>query len=346
MATRISLSGEDEKNALHAIRHWKLRNRCLIEFGLRIGFRASEIGSLTVGQIWDGARVRDEVTVSRCRLKGGRRLPPPRGFVQPYDKTNLAKPRWLIVTFGKNMKKLIQLVLSLVGGLAAAYLIIMLWLPKIALNRGAALVLLSAMVVCGAVAKVMASRRKNPLPWPLRIAISLSLQSGIVAALLLGHQVVKPEIYERIRRIDREVRGKAGSIAPELSFIEVGSGKADTLSALRGRVVLVNFWATWCSPCVKEMPDLSTIQERYRSKGFVLLTLSVEETSKIQRFFAKTRIEGMHGKLESQASIPDFYGYGKVYPTSYLIDREGRVSAAFPSTVPIDTLVHHLKQLL
>ncbi|MBI3884374.1 MAG: tyrosine-type recombinase/integrase [Opitutae bacterium] len=74
MATRIPLTPDDERNVLHAISGWKLRNRCLIEFGLRTGFRASEIGSLTIGQIWNGTRVRDEVTISRRYLKGGRGL--------------------------------------------------------------------------------------------------------------------------------------------------------------------------------------------------------------------------------------------------------------------------------
>lgn len=244
------------------------------------------------------------------------------------------------------MKKLIQLVVGIAGCLGLAYLLVMLWLPKIALNRGSAIVLLSATVVCGILAKTFVLRRKDPLAWPLRFGTTLLLQAGIVAALLLGHQIVQPEIYDRIRRIDREVRSKGGSIAPELTFIHVDSGRVDTLSALRGRVVLVNFWATWCGPCVKEMPDLSAIQDRYRSKGFELLTLSVEDLTRIQRFFANRRVGGTHGKLESAASIPDFYGYGKVLPTSFLIDREGVVSAVFPSTVPMDTLVHHLDQIL
>ena len=72
MATRIPLTVDDERRVLLAIRGWKLRNRCLIETGLRTGFRASEISSLTIGQVWDGTRVRPEVTVSRCNLKGGR----------------------------------------------------------------------------------------------------------------------------------------------------------------------------------------------------------------------------------------------------------------------------------
>lgn len=72
MATRTFLTSDQEGLVFHAIRGWKLRNRCLIEFGLRTGFRASEISSLAIGQVWDGIRVRDEITVSRRHLKGGR----------------------------------------------------------------------------------------------------------------------------------------------------------------------------------------------------------------------------------------------------------------------------------
>lgn len=72
MPARIPLHPAEEKQLLQAINAWPLRDRSLIELGLRTGFRASELSSLTVGQVWDGHRVADELTVSRRNLKGGR----------------------------------------------------------------------------------------------------------------------------------------------------------------------------------------------------------------------------------------------------------------------------------
>lgn len=72
MASRIPLSGDEEQRLLIAIQAWPLRDQALIQVGLRTGFRACELSSLTVGQVWDGSQVAGEITVSRCNLKGGR----------------------------------------------------------------------------------------------------------------------------------------------------------------------------------------------------------------------------------------------------------------------------------
>jgi site-specific recombinase XerD len=74
MATRAYLTTDQEHLVLSAIRDWKLRDRSLLEFGLRTGYRARELASITIAQVWDGVRVRDEVSVARCHLKNGRGL--------------------------------------------------------------------------------------------------------------------------------------------------------------------------------------------------------------------------------------------------------------------------------
>lgn len=104
MATRIPLTPDQERLVLQAIAGWPLRNRCLIEIGLRTGFRASELSSLTVGQVWDGTTVSDELTISRRHLKGGHGLrrravrsrtlplgPAPRAILQEYLTSRLRR---------------------------------------------------------------------------------------------------------------------------------------------------------------------------------------------------------------------------------------------------------------
>lgn len=73
MATRVPLQGDAETRVLSHIRgRWNPRNRCLIEFGLRTGFRASEISALRIADVWDGSDVRSAVTLARRFLKNGR----------------------------------------------------------------------------------------------------------------------------------------------------------------------------------------------------------------------------------------------------------------------------------
>jgi thiol-disulfide isomerase/thioredoxin len=109
--------------------------------------------------------------------------------------------------------------------------------------------------------------------------------------------------------------------APDFAWRDA-SGRAHRLSDYQGKVVLINFWATWCTPCRREMPLLSSLQRRFGDDGFVVVYLSLEEPQVLDAFLAKSDFAGVHGRL---SGAPAFYGAGKFYPLSYLIDREGRV---------------------
>ena len=61
-------------------------------------------------------------------------------------------------------------------------------------------------------------------------------------------------------------------------------GKTWTLKDLRGKVVLVNFWATWCPPCRKEMPDMEALHQEFKEQGLVMLAISDEESDKVEPF--------------------------------------------------------------
>jgi thiol-disulfide isomerase/thioredoxin len=110
--------------------------------------------------------------------------------------------------------------------------------------------------------------------------------------------------------------------APEISFTEA-SGVSRSLTDYRGKVVLVNFWATWCAPCRKEMPMLSSAQSEFRDDGLVVIYLSLEEPDVLEDFLRTNHFDGVQGRL---AKADDYYRAGQIYPLSYLISRDGHVA--------------------
>jgi thiol-disulfide isomerase/thioredoxin len=109
--------------------------------------------------------------------------------------------------------------------------------------------------------------------------------------------------------------------APALTYFGT-DGKLHALSDLKGKVVLLNFWATWCTPCRREMPMLSKLQNTHANDGLVVLYVSLEDPPVLADFLRTNRFDGIQGRL---AEAAPFYNAGKFYPLSYLISRDGRV---------------------
>ena len=103
------------------------------------------------------------------------------------------------------------------------------------------------------------------------------------------------------------------------------TGKSWTLKSLKGQVVLVNFWATWCPPCRSEMPDLNALYEKYKGRGFVVLAISDEEESKVRPFIEQG---GYHYPIlldPGRVVNKEFIVEG--IPKSFVYDREGKLVA-------------------
>ena len=113
--------------------------------------------------------------------------------------------------------------------------------------------------------------------------------------------------------------------APAASFtVKRVDGKSGSLAGYRGKLVLVNLWATWCPPCRAEMPSLEKLYRKYRSKGLVVLGIDQGESASVAAAFASQM--GVTFPL----LIDDDQQYGRAYaaeglPTSILVDRTGRI---------------------
>jgi peroxiredoxin len=111
--------------------------------------------------------------------------------------------------------------------------------------------------------------------------------------------------------------------APDFTLRSV-SGPNLRMQEQRGRVVLVNFWATWCAPCRKEMPHLNRLYEKYRASGFVLLGVNVDDDTSKAAAVAEQLGLKFPVLLDSEKKASKLYDLNAM-PSTVLVDRDGRV---------------------
>lgn len=128
-------------------------------------------------------------------------------------------------------------------------------------------------------------------------------------------QVLKPAPWNPIF-------GKLPARAPDFS-LPTHDGQTVSLSSLRGRVVLLNFWATWCNTCVVEMPSLEKLAKRMQGKPFTMLGVSVDENwDLVRNFFPEG--SAMTVLLDKDKSQPGRFGTDK-FPETFIIDPDGNI---------------------
>jgi cytochrome c biogenesis protein CcmG/thiol:disulfide interchange protein DsbE len=123
---------------------------------------------------------------------------------------------------------------------------------------------------------------------------------------------------------------RIGSTAPDFS-VQDGQNKI-TLSQYRGQVVVLNFWATWCPPCVEEMPSLVEMQRRMRAKGVTVLAVSVDVDEGAYKQFVKDHNVNLLTVRDPDQKSNSLYGTSK-FPETYIIDRNGVMQRKFIGAV-------------
>jgi peroxiredoxin len=115
----------------------------------------------------------------------------------------------------------------------------------------------------------------------------------------------------------------ANAVAPDFTLRST-DGRNVRLDELRGQVVLVNFWATWCGPCREEMPRLNALYEKYRGSGFVLLGVNVDDDPATALATATRLAVGFPVLLDTDKKVSKLYAL-ETMPSTLLIDRDGKV---------------------
>ena len=119
---------------------------------------------------------------------------------------------------------------------------------------------------------------------------------------------------------------RIGTAAPDFTVQDADSKV--TLSQLRGKVVVLNFWATWCAPCVEEMPSLVQLQQRFKDKGLTVVGISIDvDNDAYHKFLKDYKIDFLTVRDPDQKTS-NLYGSFK-WPETYIIDRNGTVRRKF-----------------
>jgi thiol-disulfide isomerase/thioredoxin len=122
-------------------------------------------------------------------------------------------------------------------------------------------------------------------------------------------------------------------VAPGRVELVTAAGLESALTARRGKVVVLNLWATWCSSCLKEIPDLMLLERELQGRGLELVAIGMDDPAEIERVTAfrdrffpsfRTYLRG-EADMDGIASVVD-PAFNELLPTTYLIDRAGKVA--------------------
>ncbi|UCH11344.1 MAG: TlpA family protein disulfide reductase [Fidelibacterota bacterium] len=150
----------------------------------------------------------------------------------------------------------------------------------------------------------------------------------VIALLAITAVVVNSTRSDAAHQTPAKQETSAKPLAPDFTLRDL-DGERVALKSLRGKLVLVNFWATWCPPCRREIPDLNRIHSAYEEQGVVVLGISWDEASseQIKNFVRNYKVvyPVLHGTQSELSEIGRAYQWEGYLPTTYLVDREGRI---------------------
>lgn len=157
------------------------------------------------------------------------------------------------------------------------------------------------------------------------VSVSATAAAAIIVALVVNVAADNPAAPPSFKGALQSFKpASPPAAAPEISFTDLAGAPLD-LQAFKGKVVLLNYWATWCAPCVEEMPSLERLQGRLGGDDFTVLAVSVDRQGVdiVRPFLDRIGLKQLPIYLDrSGASMRAFTVRG--LPTTMLIDREGR----------------------
>jgi peroxiredoxin len=138
-----------------------------------------------------------------------------------------------------------------------------------------------------------------------------------------------------------------GEKAPDFKALALDGKKSVSLADYRGKVVYLDFWASWCPPCLTSLPQLEQLRKQFPSDQFQIVAVNVDQDpAKARKFLERTRI-GYPSATDPKGKIPETFGI-ETMPTSFLIDRRGVVRYVHQGfrKGDVETLREHISKLV
>ena len=170
-----------------------------------------------------------------------------------------------------------------------------------------------------------------------------SLAAGIVAAALFAGSCARQSSEDvSAASVKPDAQRK---MAPNFTLKD-SDGKPLQLSDYKGKVVLLNFWATWCGPCKIEIPWFIEFEQKYKDKGFAVIGISMDEDGwkAVKPYMAEKHIN--YRMAVGDDSLGSIYGGVDSLPTSFVIDKTGRIAATHVGLVSKSDYQNEIEQLL
>ena len=162
------------------------------------------------------------------------------------------------------------------------------------------------------------------------------LISSLIIANFVFAQFSQPSNLSKQNKQDNEPEYISAYDFNLFLFNESNQDSAINLSSFKGSVVLLNFWATWCGPCIAEIPEFNDLYNKYNSEGFEILGVSVSDNYKqLKKFLNKIEVDYklLFGSSDEMGIVIQNYGGFYSVPVSYLINRDGFVVRGYPGAI-------------
>jgi peroxiredoxin len=160
----------------------------------------------------------------------------------------------------------------------------------------------------------------NPFAWIITgIAV-------VIVAVLVIDRMNTPDLTPRVQEITEGDAQQGGMGAAPAFDLPDANGGSKSLDDYKGKVVMLNFWATWCGPCKKEIPDFIELQDEYRDQGFEIVGLSLDQPGQedmVKRFVKENNMN--YDVLFDNGAVAQAYGGVRSIPTTFLINRDGEI---------------------